>query len=576
MRRGARAAFAAPALRMYGPRDAAGQLWNIQRGPVTTERILIVDDSAEIHADLARVLPGYALQRADHGVQAVELVRAACERGDAFSLAVVDARLAPGIAGGETIRRIQELDSALHVVLCVARSDAAPGDITEQLGVTGRVLVLGIPFDPLELRRLVDALGHTSQLIRAQALQVAALDRALGDRTRELQRATAALHEEREQRVATERVLARAQRMQLLGQLTAGIAHEINNPLQTLVGTLEMLSDDADHRGLDDLLIRIRAAISSASRITRIVRDVRSFSSPQDGPGEAVVVSQVLEAAITLLGTKLSRIELVRQFDDAPPVLALGRRLEQVFLNVLLNAAAAVASTERTPQITIRISAELETVTVEIADNGEGIREEHLPHLFEPFFTTRGVGQGSGLGLAVSKGIVEGFGGSIEVESRHDEGTVVRVCLPVSPYEPAATPVDEPMTDPTTALDILVIDDEPLLLRTVGNMLRNHRVTLCASAREAIAILASKQFDVIVSDVMMPEMTGLQLLEHLRQVSAETADKIVLMTGAILRVEASSRRALPPERWIEKPFSRRQLEEALERRVAAIKKSLGG
>jgi len=284
-----------------------------------------------------------------------------------------------------------------------------------------------------------------------------------------------------------------------------------------------------------------------------------------------VEVSQVIEAAIALLGSKLSRIELVRELGNAPPVLALGRRLEQVFLNVLLNAAAAFGSTDRTPQITIRITAEQGTVTIEIADNGEGIREEHLPHLFEPFFTTRALGQGSGLGLAVSKGIVEGFGGSIDVRSRHDEGTVVRVSLPASPYEPEAAPPAAPASDPTTALDILVIDDEPLLLRTVGNMLRNHRVTLCGSAREAIAILASQQFDVIVSDVMMPEVTGLQLLEHLRQVNPETADRVVLMTGAILRVEAASRRALPPERWIEKPFSRRQLEEALEARVAATK-----
>jgi signal transduction histidine kinase len=572
---------------------------------VTTELLLIVDDNAEIHADLARILgettstsidaqrpelcggalnvaqPSYVLQRADRGPEAIEMVRAACERGEPYSLAFVDARQPPGSDDVETLRRMHEVDTSLHVVLCTAGTDGSPDDLAGLLGVTDRFLVLKKPLDPLEVRQLVRALTDTTRRLRAQAVHVAQLDRAVAERTRELEHAADALRAEREQRAATERVLACAQRMQLLGQLTAGIAHEINNPLQILVGTLEMLSDDADHRGLDDLLIRIRAAIASASRIARIVRDVRSFSSPQDGPVEAVVVSEVLEAAIVLLGSKLSRIELLREFGDAPPALALGRRLEQVFLNVLLNAAAAFESTDRPPQISIRIAAELETVTVEISDNGEGIREEHLPHLFEPFFTTRGAGQGSGLGLAVSKGIVEGFGGSIEVRSRRDEGTVVRVCLLASPqapaHEPAHAPAHEPATMPpavpatgtTTALDILVIDDEPLLLRSMANMLRNHRVTLCASAREAIAILANKQFDVIVSDVMMPEMTGLQLLEHLRQVNVEIADRFVLMTGAILRVEPASRRALPPERWIEKPFSRRQLEQAL---VAATRR----
>jgi signal transduction histidine kinase len=559
---------------------------------VTPELILIVDGEAELHAELVRALagpsaaavdarpgssggspgqaqPDYAVQRVD-GVEAVELVRAACERGEPCGLAFVDARQRSAIDRVETIRRMCAVDGWLPVV-CTADDADAAAELADLFATTDRVVVVERPLGPIALRSLVGTLTRAARRGRALADRVTELDRVVADRTRALELAAGALQAEADQRAMTERVLARAQRMQLLGQLTAGIAHEINNPLQTLVGTLDMLSDDADHRGLDDLLIRIRAAIASTSRIARIVRDIRSFSSPQDGALEAVAVGEVIDAAIVLLGSKLSRIELTRELADVPPALALGRRLEQVFLNILLNASAAFGASARSPKISIRTTADLDTVTVEIGDNGEGIREEHLPHLFEPFFTTRGVGQGSGLGLAVSKNIVEGFGGTIDVRSRHEEGTVVRVCLPVAPDEPALEPLAPAPAVPAIAFDILVIDDEPLLLRSVGNMLKNHRVTLCGSAREAIAILAARQFDVIVSDVMMPEMTGLQLLEYLRRVSAPTADRVVLMTGAILRVEAASRRALPRERWIEKPFSRRELEEAVEARVAATR-----
>ena len=289
-------------------------------------RILVVDDNPEIHRDFVRVLtsaakpalealdaqlfgerpqrhaPAYLIESASQGEQAVEMARAAIARGEPYDLAFVDARMPPGMDGVQTIAQLWELDHSLHVVLCSAYADYGWDEIAAAIGVTDRCLVLRKPFDPLEVRQLASALTHKTELLRVQTDHVARLDQLVRERTSELEAALESLRAEGVHRAEMERALAHAQRMQALGQLTAGIAHEINNPLLVVRGHLEMIEDELDHRGLDDLIRPVQATIAAANRIANVVRDVRSFATPQDGPVEPVEIAPVIESALGLLG----------------------------------------------------------------------------------------------------------------------------------------------------------------------------------------------------------------------------------------------------------------------------------
>lgn len=562
-------------------------------------RILVVDDNPEIHRDFVRVLtsaakpalealdaqlfgerpqrhaPAYLIESASQGEQAVEMARAAIARGEPYDLAFVDARMPPGMDGVQTIAQLWELDHSLHVVLCSAYADYGWDEIAAAIGVTDRCLVLRKPFDPLEVRQLASALTHKTELLRVQTDHVARLDQLVRERTSELEAALESLRAEGVHRAEMERALAHAQRMQALGQLTAGIAHEINNPLLVVRGHLEMIEDELDHRGLDDLIRPVQATIAAANRIANVVRDVRSFATPQDGPVEPVEIAPVIESALGLLGASSMRgITLTRAFEAVPRAQALGRRLEQVVVNLLSNASKAFPPGHaRAPEIRIDVFAPSTTeIAIEVTDNGGGIRADHMPRLFDPFFTTRTVGHGAGLGLTVSKGIVEGFGGRIEVESEHGLGTTVRVVLPASeaqaePADATPAPAPPPITTFVAPLDVLLIDDDPALIRMLGRMLGRHRTTTCTSADEALQLLGERAFDIVLCDIMMPGMTGAELLQHLRRTAPERADRVILMTGALLGEDLGELRASMTGRWLEKPFSRNELEATL-RRVA--------
>lgn len=552
------------------------------------EPLLLVDDDASIHADFARVLTGgvvrsaldtleedlfgappgesrsgYLLSHAYQGLEAVDLVRASLQAAAPYAMAFIDARMPPGIDGVETIRRLWQIDASLHVVLCTAYTDYSWHDLSRLIGPTDRLLILKKPFDPLEVRQLASALSHKARLVRAQALRVARLDQLVDERTRELHYANEQLREESLRREETQRALARTQRMEALGRLTAGIAHEINNPLTIVRGNLDLLHELHEREDTKQI---IEDAIHSTDRIARIVHDVRLFASPQDFKTEPVDLVRVLDASISLLGKVFEhRATLVRQFQQVPRVLAIGPRLEQVFVNLLGNALKAFPpSLERSPEVRLSLAVAGPDVAIEVADNGEGILEDDLPRVFEPFFTTREIGQGSGLGLAVSSGIVASFGGRIEIRSRRGEGTVVRVLLPACPAAaepPTGLPDQRGASRP--CLEVLVIDDEPAMLHTMGRMLSKHRPTLCRSAAEALAVLATKQFDVIVCDVMMPHMDGMALFDHLRRASPSIADRMVFMTGGVFSDDTRAMLEALTGRWIEKPFSTRQLEDLL-------------
>jgi PAS domain S-box-containing protein len=369
-----------------------------------------------------------------------------------------------------------------------------------------------------------------------------------------------------------EAVLGQADRLASMGLLAAGVAHEINNPLVYVLYNVESLSQDlprvtaaakrcasalrsavgdvpfAEILGqdasllqpslLDDVVDRAREALAGTQRIKVISKALGTFSRVESVERARVDLNYAIECAITMAFNEIKyRARLVKDLGPLPSVWASEGKLSQVFLNLLINAAHAIDEGKvDSNRITIRSWTEDGDAFVLVEDTGKGIPPANLPHIFEPFFTTKPMGMGSGLGLAICRNIVADFGGDIRVESGVGKGTRFVVRLPVltDARETAlATATTAAARPPTPRGRVLVVDDEELILRTMRRVLGDeHEVVTAASGEKGRAILERDQaFDVILCDLMMPEMTGMDLHEWVSAHHPVLADKVVFVTG---------------------------------------------
>jgi PAS domain S-box-containing protein len=362
--------------------------------------------------------------------------------------------------------------------------------------------------------------------------------------------------------------LVQADRLAALGTLAAGVAHEINNPLAYVILNLEWvtrkLPDAAQSpAGVAALLTVLEEARQGAQRVSAIVRELRSFSRADDETRRHVDLAAVVQGAIKITGHEIRhRAHVATSFEPVRPVWANEARLEQVVINLLLNAAQAVpeARAEHNEiRVTVRPDAEGRAV-LEIVDNGEGVAPDVLSRIFDPFFTTKPVGVGTGLGLSICHGIVTTLGGQIAAYSEPGLGATFRVVLPTVDFpeeEAPPAPSPRPVIASARRARVLVVDDEPPIANTMRELLElEHDVVAATSAREALALVgAGADFDVIFCDLMMPGLSGVDLYERLRALRPGIERKIVLMTGGAFTSRATAFLASVDNRRIEKPFS---------------------
>jgi PAS domain S-box-containing protein len=378
-------------------------------------------------------------------------------------------------------------------------------------------------------------------------------------------------------RDVTERRQLRAQllvsdRMASLGTLAAGIAHEINNPLAYVLGNLEVMAETiartdqrADQR-VDQIAAAIGDATDGAQRVRKIVQGLGSFTRSEEEKRVSLDLPDVLRAAIRLTANEVRhRAQLVYELGPAPRVVADDGRLTQVFINLIVNAAHAIPEGRSADnRITLRTRTdELGRAVIEIADTGRGMPPEVQARAFDPFYTTKDVGGGTGLGLSICHGIISGLGGEIAIESAPDRGTVVRVVLPAAAIpEPVAAPVAKPEpAKPAQRLRVMVVDDEPLVTEMLERVLRrDHEVVAVSCGRDALdKVNAGVWFDAIVSDVMMPNMTGLELLEALVELAPEQAKRLIFLSGGVFTQETRRRLAELGTLQLEKPINTKDL-----------------
>ena len=396
------------------------------------------------------------------------------------------------------------------------------------------------------------------------------LPRLLPAIERELREATL-----RKERRRLQEQLVVSDRMASMGTLAAGVAHEINNPLAALVTCLEFAADELSRlivevrapseglsRRLETILEPLEESRVSAGRIRDIVRDLRIFSrSPQDEARGPVDVTRVLDSTVRMAWNEIRhRSRLVKEYAPVPPVLGSESRLGQVFLNLVVNAAQAIRE-GRAAQNEIRVRtgmADGNHVLVEIRDTGVGVPPENLTRIFDAFYTTKPAGVGTGLGLAICQSIVAGMGGKISVQSTVGVGTTFRLELPVAMTTGSGQRPAAPTTlAPSRRGRILVIDDEAAIGAGVRRVLQaQHDVEAMTSAREALArLLAGERFDVILCDLMMPDVTGMDFHAEVCAAAPELAGHIVFMTGGAFTVAAREFLDRVDNPRLEKPFA---------------------
>src|SRR2546426_1119082 len=422
-----------------------------------------------------------------------------------------------------------------------------------------------------QTRSLMDSLAATAEAERNLRLVMDAVpDRGGGKIARVLVLARDVTDQKR-----TEAQLQQAEKLTAMGQLVSGVAHEINNPAAIISGFAQtLLLDDLkpEHRDM------LQMVYDEATRIGRITSNLLAFARAGGKERTLVDLNDIVRRTFALRSYHLSTLNITvsLQLDrDDPKIWADASELQQVLLNLLINAEQALVTVEPPRTITVRTRAGEHEAVLEIADSGPGIPPEIRAKIFDPFFTTKAEGVGTGLGLSICYGIAHEHGGRIWLESEPGTGARFFVALPRDPRHDARAPLEPaapapPPTAATGALTVLVIDDETALrnalLRFLGRRgIQGHGA---ADGTEALGLLGQRDFDVIISDVRMPGMSGGEFLERLRRERPELTARVVFSTGDTFAPETATLIRESGVPTVTKPFDFAALERVV-REVAA-------
>ena len=357
--------------------------------------------------------------------------------------------------------------------------------------------------------------------------------------------------------------LQQAEKMAALGQTISGVAHELNNPLATILSWAERLSqrpklEEAVRRGLETIL-------SESERAARIVRNLLTFARKRQTTRAMVDVNQVVRETLALRAyeqrvTNISVIDALAA--GLPQAFADGHQIQQVLLNLVINAEQAMLSSNGRGTLVVRTwhDADQESVILEINDDGPGIPDELQPKIFDPFFTTKEVGKGTGLGLTVAYAIVQEHGGRIRLESRPNGGASFYVELPVSgvstPSPPVAPGRISGPIETVAGASILVVEDEEKLASAVVEALRDagYIVAHAPDGEDALNCVRAKAFDVVICDLKMPRLDGKSFYRMLAAASPGLAKRVIFVTGDVAGTDAEGFLLESGCRWLAKPF----------------------
>ncbi len=362
--------------------------------------------------------------------------------------------------------------------------------------------------------------------------------------------------------------LTQSEKMSALGTLVSGVAHELNNPLTTVIGYAEMLQRQEQESSRRTML---EAVVREGRRSARIVNNLLTFSRKRKPNKEATNLNVLVRQILELRAVELTHNEIQvenRLASGLPPVLADPNQIQQVIMNLMINAEHAVADIASDRWIRIRSYCRDDRVVLEVQDNGPGISEENAADIFLPFYTTKEVGRGTGLGLSICYGIITEHKGEIRHQSPDEGGARFAISLPVLHADAPRKKPDREASPRTEAGGrILVVDDEPAVAEMVHAVLdeAGWKVSSTVSATDALNLIGTETYDIILTDVVMPGMNGMEFYEALGFRRPELLPHVVFITGDSVRRQTMDFLENVRNDYLLKPFEEMELLSTLSR-----------
>lgn len=366
-----------------------------------------------------------------------------------------------------------------------------------------------------------------------------------------------------------------------MGSLLAGVAHELNNPLSIVVGQSGLLQELSGSPAVAARAEKIRRAADRCARIVKTFLAMARRRAPEMAP---VDLNAVVTAAIDLVAYSLRTSDIAVETElapDLPQVMGDGDQLGQVATNLLVNAQQALMEREapRRLRVATRFDPAANAAVLSVADNGPGVPAELRARIFEPSFTTKPTGVGTGVGLSMCRGVVESHGGTIEIEETPGGGATFVIALPLRAAA-ATAPHDAPSRRPAAGPKrrLLVVDDEPEVAQTLADILvrAGHRVDIAGDGQQALARIAAADYDLVLSDLRMPVLDGPGLYRALAERRPDYLDRILFVTGDTLAAHVTSFLADTEAPCIEKPLDPRAVQEAVARALEGVQASASG
>jgi signal transduction histidine kinase len=485
----------------------------VNRAPFRDSRILIVDDDPSNVLLVERLLTQAGYSNLRSTTDARRAVPHCAEfRPDLIVLDLV----MPHMDGVHLLRELRwHTATETYLPILVLTADVSPESQRHTLAAGANDFVTK-PFDPAEVVIRVRNLLETRSLHAELRRRNQDLEAQVRERTQQL---------------------IEADRLTTMGNLLAGVAHELNNPLSVVSGHAAMFLEAA---GDGPLRVRAEKIAIASDRCVRIVKSFLAMARRRPPDRGSVAVNQVVRDVVDLLAYELQVSDVdvrLHLSPDVPLVWADEDQLHQVIVNLVANAhqAMCVAPAPRRLSLTTRYDGTNERVLLEVADTGPGVPPGIQARIFEPFFTTKSEGQGTGLGLALTRGIVDSHGGSIGVSSRPGEGACFRIELPVGAPRPAAVATrgpDRAIRDRS----ILIVDDEPSVAAVLAEALTNegHVVETAESGAVGLEKLAAGSYDLVICDSGMPVLNGPDLYREVERRDPRLAEKFIFVVGDIL------------------------------------------
>jgi len=518
-------------------------------------RILIVDDNPTIHEDFRKILsptdygeadlnmvesavfgveqpsrsmPEFQLAFAAQGEGAVRLLEMGQQQGRPFALALVDIRMPPGMDGIKTIESLWRIQPDLQVAICTAYADYSWDEIVDQLGISHRLVILKKPFDPIEVIQMANALTSKWGFEREVALRQLGLQTKLWDNTKRMEDTCARLRQEHADRLRLEESLRQMQKADSLGGLAAGIAHDFNNVLTVIQGHLSMNLMRGDQpAGIAESMEEVLVAARRAADLTR---QLLLFSSRDFQPSRPLRLEAAIDDEISMLQRTLgSHVQLsITHAPDMPEVMADPGSLGQIIVNLAINARDSMEkggkisistrcehfATDDEAQNTSPEARAGGYAVITVSDNGCGMAPEILQHIFDPFFTTKEPGHGTGMGLAMVRGLARHQGGWVTVSSVIGVGSDFHVYLPLAgSHIPEQTPLIhtkdfEGLLHDVAPCTLMIVDDDPSVCHVINYVLQSqgHTVLTAHDAHDAWQHWRTHRHSInlVITDINLP------------------------------------------------------------------------